>query len=281
MNTLKTIILMGVLSAIIVSLGYVFGGRSGLTMAFIFAIGSNFFTYWFSAPLALKMNGAMPVSREEAPQLYQIVERLAERAKIPVPSIYVIPTDAANAFATGRDTNHASVAVTEGIMRLLDWNELEGVLAHELSHVKNGDILITSIAAVLASVITMVAHYGMYWGSGRDDRDRGVNPLFAIVLMILAPFAAMLIQMAISRSREYEADASGARLCGKPLELAEALQDIEDMSRRAPMQANPAFSSLYIIKPDPMSTITKLMSTHPPTADRIARLKQMAMNERG
>jgi len=273
MNTLRTILLMGFLTAIIVSLGSLWG-RGGMIIAFLFAVGTNFFSYWFSASMALKMSGAQPVSREEAPELYQIVERLAGRANIPVPDIYVIPTDAANAFATGRDTNHAAIAVTQGIMRILNWQELEGVLAHELSHVKNGDILITSIAAVLASVITMMAHNLMYFG-GSSDRDRSVNPIFAIALAIVAPFAAMLVQLAISRSREYEADASGARLCGKPMELADALKDIEESSYQTPMQTNPALSSMYIIKPNP-NMFTKLFSTHPPTADRVARLQQMA-----
>jgi len=276
MNMLKTIMLMGVLTAIIVSLGYFFGGRTGLIMAFFFAIATNFGAYWFSAPMALAANNAQPVSREQIPQLYEIVERLASRAKMPVPDIYVIPTDAANAFATGRDVNHAAVAVTEGIMRELNWDELEGVLAHELSHVRNGDILICSIAACLASVITMIAHWGMYMGGGSNDRERGVNPIFGLILMIVAPVAALFIQMAISRSREFEADASGARLCGKPDELADALQDIEQSAQQRPMQTNPAFSSLYIVLPNPGGIFASLMSTHPPTAERIRRLREMA-----
>jgi heat shock protein HtpX len=278
MNTLKTIMLMGVLTAIIVSLGYFIGGRNGLTIAFIFAIATNFGSYWFSAPMALAMNNAQPVSRDQIPQLYEIVERLAARAKMKVPDIYVIPTDAANAFATGRDVNHAAVAVTEGIMRQLNWDELEGVLAHELSHVRNGDILITSIAACLASVITMIAHWGMYFGSGSNDRERGVNPIFGLILMIVAPIAAMFIQLAISRSREFEADASGARLCGKPNELADALQDIEQSAQTRPMQTNPAYSSLYIVLPNPGGMFANLMSTHPPTAERIRRLREMAQH---
>jgi heat shock protein HtpX len=280
MNTLKTIVLMGVLTGLIVSLGSYFGGRSGLVLAFLFAIGTNVFTYWFSAPMALRMNNAVAIEREQAPQLYEIVENLAQRANIPVPGIYMIPSQVPNAFATGRDTNHASVAVTEGIMAMLDRDELEGVLAHELSHVKNGDILITSIAAVLASVVTMVAHYGMYFGSSRDQESRGVNPIFALLLAVLAPFAAMLVQLAISRSREYEADASGARLCGKPMELAHALQEIESVNQQVPMQTNPAYSSMYIIQPNPGSFFTKIFSTHPPTAERIARLEEMAQRTR-
>jgi heat shock protein HtpX len=281
MNTLRTIVLMGVLTSIIVSLGYIFGGKSWVMMSFIFALGANFVSYWFSGPMALAMSGARPISREEVPQLYEIIERLAQRAQIPVPKIYMIPTQSPNAFATGRDVNHASVAVTEGIMRILNWQELEGVLAHELSHVRNNDILITSMAAVLGGVITNIAHWGMYMGSSRDDEQRGVNPIFAIAFAIVAPIAATLIQLAISRSREFEADASGAKLCGKPLELAEALQDIENTVHQIPMQANPALSSLYIIKPDPSSFFTKMFSTHPPTEERIARLQAMAQQMRG
>ena len=176
--------LMGVLTGIIVSIGYLSGSRELLILSFIFAIGTNIFSYWFSAPMALAANNAQPVSREQIPELYEIVERLAKRANIPVPQIYVIPSDAANAFATGRDPQHAAVAVTEGIMRILNWQELEGVLAHELSHVRNGDILITSIAACLAAVITMIAHWGMYLGSSRDDRERGINPIFGLILII-------------------------------------------------------------------------------------------------
>lgn len=280
MNTIKTIIFMGVLAAIIVAIGGLLGGRDGVVIAFGFSLVMNFVTYWFSAPMALAMNGAQPVSREEAPELYEIVERLAARAQMPVPNIYVIPTSAANAFATGRDQNHAAIAVTEGIMRLLNWRELEGVLAHELSHVKNGDILISSIAAVMASVITMLSRNALWFGAGSDDRDReGVNPIFGLILMVLAPLAATLVQFAISRSREFEADATGAKLCGNPLELADALENIEQASYRAPMPANPAFSSLYIMKPDPDNFVVKLLSTHPPTQERIRRLREMASQQ--
>jgi heat shock protein HtpX len=277
MNTLKTLVLMGCLSALIIAIGGVLGGRDGVIMAFVFAVGTNVFSYWFSAPMALRMSNAQPVSREQVPQLYEIVERIANKAKIPVPSIYVIPTDSPNAFATGRDPEHSSIAVTEGIMRLLNWDELEGVLAHELAHVRNRDVLITTIAAVLASVITTIGHYGMYFGSYSDDRREGSNPIFVVLMAILAPIAASLINLAISRSREFEADASGAELCGHPLELANALAKIDQTARAIPLQeANPALSSLFIIQPDPQSWFVKLFSTHPPTAERIQRLREMA-----
>lgn len=276
MNMIKTIILMGGLTALIVCLGDIFGGRAGMTGAFIFAVVANFAMYWFSADIALASNGAQPVSREEAPELYEIVERICTRAKLPMPRVYIIPTSAANAFATGRDPQHAAVAVTQGIMRILNWNELEGVLAHEIGHVRNRDILISSMAAVLASVITGMAHMAMWFGSSRDEEERGINPIVAMLMALLAPLAATLIQLAISRSREYQADETGAELCGHPLELADALRKVEEASQVRPMQVNPAFSSLYIIKPNIGSMIGNLYSTHPPTAERIRRLQQMA-----
>lgn len=277
MNTLKTLVLMGCLTALIVAAGGVLGGRDGIAIAFVLAVCTNIFSYWFSAPMALRMSNAQPVSRQQVPQLYDIVERIAKNANIPVPSIYVIPTNSPNAFATGRDPEHSSIAVTEGIMRLLNWNELEGVLAHELAHVKNRDVLITTIAAVLASAITTIAHFGFYIGSYSDDRRQGSNPIFVLLMAILAPIAASLINLAISRSREFEADASGAELCGHPLELANALAKIEQTARAIPFQeANPALSSLFIIQPDPQSWFVKLFSTHPPTTERIARLRERA-----
>lgn len=277
MNTLKTLVLMGCLTALIVAAGGLLGGRDGVAIAFFFAVCTNVFSYWFSAPLALRMSNAQPVSREQVPQLYEIVERIARNANIPVPSIYVIPTNSPNAFATGRDPEHSSIAVTEGIMRLLNWNELEGVLAHELAHVRNRDVLITTIAAVLASVITTIAHYGYYLGAYSDDRREGANPIFVLLMAILAPIAASLINLAISRSREFEADASGAELCGHPLALANALAKIDQTARAIPFQdANPALSSLFIIQPDPQSWFVKLFSTHPPTPERIARLREIA-----
>ncbi|MGH9549966.1 MAG: zinc metalloprotease HtpX [Terriglobales bacterium] len=276
MNMLRTLVLIGFLTALAVSLGYMLGGRSGMIIAFIFSLITNIGSYWFSADIALRANNAQPVSREQAPELYQIVENITKRANLPMPQVYVIPTAAANAFATGRDPEHAAVAVTEGIMRILNWNELEGVLAHEIGHVRNRDILITSMASVMASAVTMIAHWGMYFGSAQGERDRGVNPIFAILLAVLAPVAAFFIQLAISRSREYEADSTGAELCGKPLELADALRKVDEAAQQRPMQVNPAYSSMYIIKPDPGNLMVNLCSTHPPTAERIRRLEKMA-----
>jgi heat shock protein HtpX len=265
---------MGVMTTLIVAVGGFLGGRDGIVIAFLFACVTNIGSFWFSAPIALSMSGAVPIEREQAPQLYNIVEGIAAKAQIPVPKIYMIPTDSPNAFATGRDPAHSSIAVTEGIMRILNTDEMEAVLAHELGHVKNRDVLISTIAAVMASVVTMIAHYGMYFGGG-DDRE-GRNPLFSLLLMVLAPIAATLINLAISRSREYEADATGARLCGHPLALASALSKIENVTQQVPMRSNPALSSLYIMKPDPRNWFVNIFSTHPPTADRIARLEAIA-----
>lgn len=277
MNTLKTLVLMGCLTAMIVMLGGLLGGRQGVVMAFCFAVFTNVFSYWFSAPLALAMSGAQPVSRDEAPELYEIVERIAAKAKIPVPKVYIIPTESPNAFATGRDPAHSAIAVTQGILSVLNWNEVEGVLAHELGHVRNRDVLITTIAAVLASVITMIGHWGMYFGGYSQDDRQPANPIFALLMAILAPIAASLINLAISRSREFEADAAGAQLCGDPMALASALAKIDQISHAVPFTAaNPALSSLYIIKPDPQSWFVNLLSTHPPTAERIQRLREMA-----
>lgn len=279
MNMLRTILLMGFLTALIVVVGGLIGGKAGLAGAFIFAVVTNLGAYWFSDKLALASAGAQPISREEAPQLYDIVERIARRAEIPVPRIYLAPTDSPNAFATGRDPAHSSIAVTAGILRLLDVRELEGVLAHELAHVKNRDVLITTMAAVLASVVTMIAHWGMYLGGYRDDRGGGVNPIFLILIAILAPIAAMVVQLAISRTREFEADHTGARLCGHPEELASALSRLEEgVQRRPDTETNPALSSLYIVKPNPASWVTNLLSTHPPIPERIKRLREMELS---
>ena len=277
MNTLKTIVLLGCLSALMIMVGGYLGGREGLIWASAFALATNIFSYWFSAPVALSMSNAQPIAREQAPELYRIVEHLAQEAKIPVPTVYFIPSESPNAFATGRDPQHSAIAVTKGIVDLLDSTELEAVLAHELGHVRNHDILISTVAAVLAGVVTTIAHWGMYLGSGyRDDRDSRPNPIFMLLMMIAAPIAASLINLAISRSREYEADATGARMCGNPLALASALAKIEDLSNQIPMRsANPALSSLYIAKPHGGSWMIDLMSTHPPMADRIKRLQEM------
>jgi heat shock protein HtpX len=275
MNTLRTILLIGVLTGLMVAVGAAIGGKSGLMIAFFIACVMNLGSYWFSDKIALAMSRAQPVTREEAPELYAIVEELSEKADIPTPRIYMVEDPSPNAFATGRNPENSAIACTTGIMRLMNRDQLRGVLAHELSHVKNRDVLITSMAAVLASVITMLARMAMFMGGPRDDRDGGgTNPIFVILLAFLAPFAAMLINLAISRSREYQADASGARLCGEPEELASALAKLDQASQAIPMRdVNPAMSSLYIVKPNPNSWFVNLMSTHPPIADRIKRLE--------
>lgn len=266
---------MGFLTAVLVTLGGLIGGKAGLTIAFVMAVLTNLGAYWFSDRIALASVGAQPIAQEQAPELYEIVERIASRAKIPVPAIYLVPDESPNAFATGRDPEHSCIAVNAGLLRILSLPEVEGVLAHELAHVKNRDVLITTMAAVLASVITSVAHWGMYLGGYRDDREGGVNPIFLVLLAILAPFAALLVQMAISRTREYEADHTGAELCGNPEELASALSRLQQGVQALPSQSNPAFSSLYIVKPNPSSWVVNLLSTHPPLEDRIRRLREM------
>lgn len=280
MNTLKTIVLMGFLTALIVAVGGLIGGRDDLIMAFVFALATNVMSYWFSAPMALAMSRARPISPAEAPELYEIVGRLAYEAKIPMPTVYLIDDDSPNAFATGRDPAHSAIAVTRGITQLLTLGELEAVLAHELGHVKNRDILISTIAAVLAGVVTTIAHYGMYFGtsySSNHDDNRPANPIFVLLLIILAPLAASLINLGISRSREFEADATGAHICGRPLALASALAKIEKLSQFRPMTAaNPALSSLYIAQPNQAGWLMNLFSTHPPMSERIARLEEMS-----
>ncbi|MBX9771781.1 MAG: zinc metalloprotease HtpX [Candidatus Obscuribacterales bacterium] len=276
MNTLRTILLMGVLTALIVLVGGYIGGKTGLYMAFAFAVLTNLGSYWFSDTIALKMSGAQSVERSEAPELYEIVEDLAQRAQIPVPRIYVIPTESPNAFATGRDPYHSAIAVTEGIMRIMNKRELAAVLAHELGHVRNRDVLITTMAAVMASVVTMIAHFGFYLGGNRDDRNGSGNPLFSLLLVILAPIAASLINLAISRSREYQADKTGAEITDDPEALANALAKLDKGSQQVPFtNVNPALSSLYIVKPNPQSWFVNMFSTHPPIADRIKRLEAM------
>ena len=280
-NTLKTLVLLGVLSAMIVGVGGLVGGRSGVMFAFVFALVMNVGSYWFSAPLALRMSNAQPVDRSQAPELYQIVENLTRKANLPMPTVHMIPSDSANAFATGRDPNHSAVAVTQGIMGILNEREMEAVLAHELGHVRNRDILITSVAAVLASTVTMIAHNAPYLvGFGNRDDEGRPNIVGLLLISILAPLAATLVNLALSRSREYQADASGAKLCGDPMALASALQKVEQASQAVPMTSlNPALSSLYITNPDPRSWFVTLLSTHPSTADRIKRLEAMARGQ--
>ncbi|HZM69147.1 MAG TPA: zinc metalloprotease HtpX [Candidatus Cryosericum sp.] len=276
MNTLKTVFFLGLLSALIILIGGAFGGRQGMILALGLAATMNFFSYWFSDRIVLAMHRAQPVTREQAPSLYEILDRLTGRAGIPMPRVYILPEESPNAFATGRNPQHAAVAVTQGIMRLLSPEELEGVLAHELAHVRNRDILISSIAATLASAIMVIANMAR-WGAifgfgGRDDRD-GPNPLVLLVTAMLAPIAAVLIQMAVSRSREYQADASGAELTHNPYGLANALQKLEDAGKRVPMlTASSTSSHLFIVKPFTGRSLVNLFSTHPPIKDRIQRL---------
>jgi|SRR5215469_15695611 len=279
MNTLKSTFLLVALTLFLLFIGEYFGGRNGLVLAFLFSVIFNFGTYFFSDKLALAMYRAQPVTREQLPRAYEVVERLTAKQGLPMPKIYVIPTESPNAFATGRNPKHASVAVTHGILQLLDDEELEGVLAHELGHVRNRDILTSSIAATLAGAITMVARMG-YWaslfggyGGGGDRRERGGGGFSALLMLILAPIAASLIQLAISRSREYEADATGARETGNPYALARALQKLDDYSRRIPMQASPTTAHLFIVAPLLGSGgFANLFSTHPPIKERIRRL---------
>ena len=276
-NTFKTAFLLTALTLLLMFIGRAFGGQNGMFLALVFAAIMNFVSYFFSDKIALAMYRAQPATREQLPRVYQIVERLSQKLGIPMPKIYVIPTDSPNAFATGRNPSHASVAATQGILQLLNDEELEGVLAHELGHVNNRDILISSVAATLAGAITMLANmakWGMIFGGygGRDREDRGGGGLAALFMIIVAPIAAMLIQLAVSRSREYQADASGAHLTGNPYALASALQKLDAYSRRIPMQATPSTAHLFIIQPLLGMNLGNLFSTHPPIAKRIERL---------
>ncbi len=274
MNTFKSTLLLVTLTLILVLAGDWIGGQNGMVFAFLLSAAMNFVAYFYSDKIALGIYRAQPVTREQLPRAYQAVERLAAKDGIPMPKIYVIPTDSPNAFATGRNPQHASVAVTHGILALLNDEELEGVLAHELGHVKNRDILTSSIAATLAGAITLIARMGYYaslFGGGRGSRDRN-GGLSALLMLIVAPIAATLIQLAISRSREYEADATGAHTTGNPYALASALQKLEDYSKRLPLQATPSTAHLFIIAPLIGGGIGNLFSTHPPTSERIRRL---------
>lgn len=279
MNTLKTTVLMVTLTLMLIAIGGILGGKTGMTLAFIIAFGMNFISYWFSDKIVLKMYRAQPVSQSDAPELYAMVRRLAQKAGIPMPKIYIIEKAQPNAFATGRNPANGAVAVTSGIMRILTREELEGVIAHELAHIKHRDILIGTIAATLAGAISylaQMAQWAMIFG-GRQDDDDGGSPIAAIVMMIVGPIAAMLVQMAISRSREYGADAAGARISGNPAYLSSALKKLHTASQRIPMDANPATSHMFIVNPLKGGWLSKLFSTHPPMEERIARLESMRL----
>ncbi len=277
-NTFKTALLLTALTLFLLFMGQIFGGQQGMEIALALAVVMNFVSYFYSDKIALAVYRAQPVTREQLPRAYQVVERLTQKIGIPTPKIYVIPSESPNAFATGRDPKHASVAVTEGILNLLTDEELEGVLAHELGHVKNRDILISSIAATLAGAITMLARMG-YWASlfggmgDRGDRDRGGGGFTGLLMLILAPIAATLIQLAVSRSREYQADATGAHITGNPYALASALKKLDAYSKRIPLQASPSTAHLFIVAPLLSGvSFANLFSTHPPIAKRIERL---------
>ncbi len=272
-NTVKTTLLLGFMTGLFLLVGELIGGGQGLVVGFLFAVVTNFVSYFWSDKIVLRSYGAQEVGADH--RLYQIVAHLAQRAGLPMPRVYIIPEASPNAFATGRNPQHAAVAATEGILQILDDNELTGVLAHELAHVKHRDILISSVAATMAGAIIMIARFAMFWGGSRDDRDGG-NPIAAIAMMILAPIAATLIQAAISRSREFDADAGGASITGNPLGLASALRKIESASKVVPLEANPATAHMFIIKPFSVSGLLGLFSTHPPTEARIAALTELS-----
>lgn len=279
MNTFKTVFLLTALTLLLVGIGQLLGGNQGALIALLFAGVLNFFSYWFSDKLVLLTYRAQPLERNQAPELYSVVERLTRQAGLPMPKVYIIPSESPNAFATGRNPSHASVAVTQGILRILDREELEGVLAHELAHVRHRDILIGSIVATVAGAITLLARMAqfaaIFGGSGsRDDRE-GSNPIALLALAVVAPLAALVIQLAISRSREFSADAGGAQISHNPLGLASALGKLERGARALPMPANPSSAHVFIVNPLRGGALAKLFSTHPPTEERIARSRGM------
>lgn len=284
MNTLKSLILLVVLSAILMWIGGALGGKQGLIIAFGFAMVMNFASYWWSDKIVLSLYGAREVSQEDAPELYGIIQELSSRAGLPMPRVYITPQEQPNAFATGRNPEHAAVAVTQGILRLLSRDELRGVLAHELAHVKHRDILISSIAATIATAITYLAYMAqfaaIFGGGGGNDRDRGGNPLGLLVMAIVAPLAATIIRLAISRTREYAADEGGAEISGNPISLANALRKLGAASDRIPLQVSEqvADSTSHMLIASPLSGggLSSLFSTHPPMEERIRRLEEMA-----
>ena len=278
MNSMKTFLLMAALTALFMVAGRAMGGQQGMMIALLFAVGLNFFAYWNSDTMALAMNRAREVAVAEAPDLHALIASLAARAGIPKPKVYVIDESTPNAFATGRNPEHAAIAVTTGILQILDRYELEGVIAHEMGHIRNRDILISSIAAVMAGAISYLAtmaQWSMIFGGGRSDEEGGANPLAMLVAMIVAPLGASLIQLAISRSREYIADATGAEICGHPKSLASALNKLANYNAQQPMDVNPASAQMYIVNPLKGGSIANLFSTHPPMEERIRRLLAM------
>lgn len=275
-NQVRTVLLLSVLTVLIVLFGNVLGGRQGMIIALILAAGMNFFSYWYSDKIVLKMYSAREVDRRQAPELYEIVSTLTQRAGLPMPRLYVIPKESPNAFATGRNPEHAAVAVTEGLLKIMNRDEIMGVLAHELAHVNNRDILIGSVAATMAGAIMILAtmaRWAAIFGGGRDREGGGAGVLGMIAMSIIAPLAAVIIQMAISRSREYLADATGARFAQNPEGLARALEKLQAYSQRIPMEANPSTAHMFIVNPLSGRSLMSLFSTHPPVEERIARLR--------
>jgi heat shock protein HtpX len=269
MNTLKVILLISMLSGLLVIVGYMIAGRTGIVIALVLSALMNFGSYWFSDTIVLKMYNAQPVTQAEAPVLYDAVESLANKAAMPMPKVYIVPSGTPNAFATGRNEDHAAVAVTSGLMNIMNKNELEGVIAHELAHIKNKDILISTMAATIASAVVLLSRWSVFFGN--EDG----SAISAIAVAIIAPVAATLVQTAISRSREYEADAGSAKVTGNPEALASALGKLSSMARQKPMNANPATAHMFIVNPLSGGTIMGLFSTHPPVEKRIERLREM------
>ena len=277
-NLMKTAVLMAAITALFMAIGSVLGGRQGMMLALIVALGMNFFSYWFSDKLVLRMYNAREVDESSAPQFYRMVRELAQRAQLPCPKVYLIDEDAPNAFATGRNPEHAAVAATTGILRVLSERELRGVMAHELAHVRHRDILISTISATMAGAISMLANFAMFFG-GRDSEGRSTNPVVGILVMILAPIAASLIQMAISRAREFEADRGGAEISGEPRALASALQKIHRIAQGLPLETterHPETAQMMIVNPLSAGGLRGMFSTHPSTEERVERLLAMA-----
>ena len=275
-NTFKTIFLLGTLTGLLVVFGNYFGGTQGMMIAFLFALLMNFGAYWFSDKIVLRMYRARQVTEAEAPELVGLVRSLSQRARLPMPKVWIVPSPAPNAFATGRNPEHAAVAVTEGLLQIMNRDQLEGVLAHELGHITNRDTLISAVAATLAGVIMMLANmarWTAFFGGGRDDEDRGGGVVGLLVMAILAPIAALLIQMAISRTREFVADATAAHVTKKPLALASALERLQMAAERIPLDANPATSHLFIVNPLSGRSLLRLFSTHPSVEERVKRLR--------